>query len=63
MFRYHHEITLYTLEMSVKDSAKYGIKIGNRVVKIITNHKKAKAMFRKERARHGGKVKFFELRE
>ncbi len=40
----------------------YQIKIGNIILKETTNQKDAQTFFHKERARHGGKVKFFEIR-
>jgi len=46
----------------MKGETEYGVKIGAVIVKRTTNQKKARRVFRKERARHGGKVKFVEIR-
>lgn len=45
----------------MKGETRYHIKIGNRTFQA-RNRKRAKRVFRKERAKHGGKVKLFEIR-
>lgn len=45
----------------MRNVMEYGVKIGNVVVKITSNQKEAKRVFHQERAKHGGKVKFFEV--
>lgn len=45
-----------------RDRTKYQVKIGETVVKQTANQKKAKTVFHKERARHGGKVKLIPMR-
>lgn len=42
-------------------TTEYVVKIDDVVVKQTTNKKHAKSVFHKERAKHGGKVKFFEI--
>lgn len=46
----------------MRGKTEYQIKINDTIVKQTANHKEAKTIFRKERARHGGKVKFFQIR-
>jgi len=45
-----------------RDRIEYQIKMGEVVVKQTANQKEAKTVFHKERARHGGKVKFLIVR-
>ncbi len=45
-----------------KGETKYGVKIGTLIVKETTSQKEAKRVFQRERGKHGGKVKFFEIK-
>lgn len=40
----------------------YHVKVNGAIVKRTTNQKEAQTVFHKERARHGGKAKFFVIR-